>query len=148
MGLFTQAEELSNTPEHETSAGTGDEITPTDNTPGDVDNTPDHTPAGDPIPADGGADSTTTGETTTTIDPLHTQLHTALVKLDGRLANPDDLPFNPDHLTDEAALTQAITDLLATRPGLAARHVTGDVGQGARGGTTGPVDLIELMRRA
>lgn len=147
MGLFTQAEELNNTPEHETNGETGDEITPTDNTPGDVDHTPDHTPAGDAIPADGGADSTPEHETTT-VDPLHTRLHTALVKLDGRLANPDDLPFNPEYLTDEAALTEAITELLATRPGLAARHVTGDVGQGARGGTAGPVDLIELMRRA
>lgn len=148
MGLFTQAEELNNTHEHETNGEIGAEITPTDNTPGDADHTSDHTPAGDPIPADGGTDSTTTGETTTSVDPLHTRLHTALVKLDGRLANPDDLPFNPEYLTDEAALTEAITELLATRPGLAARHVTGDVGQGARGGTTGPVDLIELMRRA
>lgn len=71
-------------------------------------------------------------------------LFTALVKLDGRLADPSDLPFSEEYLTDEAALGSAISDLLERKPGLSARQYLGDIGAGVKGGNSST--LIELMR--
>ena len=71
-------------------------------------------------------------------------LFTALVKLDGRLADPSDLPYSEDYLTDEAALESAISDLLERKPGLAARQYRGNIGAGVKGDS--PTSLIELMR--
>lgn len=85
------------------------------------------------------------------VDPLTTtqkKLHSALVAIDGRLANPEDLPFNADHLESELAMDLAITDFLKSHPTLKKNYVAGDVGQGARGSENKPVDLIELMRNA
>ena len=71
-------------------------------------------------------------------------LFTALVKLDGRLADPSDLPYSEDYLTDEAALESAISDLLERKPGLAARQYRGNIGAGVKGDS--PTSLIEIMR--
>ena len=71
-------------------------------------------------------------------------LFTALVKLDGRLADPSDLPYSEEYLTDEAALESAISDLLERKPGLAARQYRGNIGAGVKGDS--PTSLIELMR--
>lgn len=80
---------------------------------------------------------------------MATRLHAALVARDGRLANPDDLPFNPDHLEDETALTAAITDLIKSRPGLKARTAGGDIGHGNRGTANHkPASLIDMIRGA
>lgn len=80
---------------------------------------------------------------------MATRLHAALVARDGRLANPEDLPFNPDHLEDETALTTAITDLIKSRPGLKARSAGGDIGHGNRGTANHkPLSLIEMIRGA
>lgn len=80
---------------------------------------------------------------------MATRLHAALVARDGRLANPEDLPFNPDHLEDEAALTAAITDLIKSRPGLKARSAGGDIGHGNRGTANHkPLSLIDMIRGA
>ena len=78
----------------------------------------------------------------------NTRLHAALVALDGRLANPADLPFDPAHLADESALKAAISELIEARPGLKKNYVAGDVGQGARGDNKRGADLIELMKMA
>lgn len=80
-------------------------------------------------------------------DALGQRLHEALVKLDGRLADPADLPFDAKHLDDPAALDAAIDALVTAKPGLRARGFTGNVGQGSRG-TKKPtgVNLIDLMR--
>lgn len=81
-------------------------------------------------------------------DELAHKLHTALVKLDGRLADPEDLEFNEDHLEDPDALAEAITDLVTRKPGLKAQQLAGDVGQGKRGSDPKPeVDLISIMRK-
>ena len=85
------------------------------------------------------------------VDPLTTtqkKLHSALVALDGRLANPEDLPFNADHLESDEALETAITAFLESHPTLKKNYIAGDVGQGTRGSDKKPVDLIELMRNA
>lgn len=71
-------------------------------------------------------------------------LFTALVKLDGRLADPSDLPYSDEYLTDEAALESAISDLLERKPGLAARQYRGNIGAGVKGDS--PTSLIDLMR--
>lgn len=79
-------------------------------------------------------------------DALAERLHTALVTTTGRLADPTDLPYDEDHLTDETALNTAIDDLLDRKPHLASRRIVGDIGQGATGTDT-PVDLAGILRR-
>ena len=71
-------------------------------------------------------------------------LFTALVKLDGRLADPSDLPYSEEYLTDEGALESAISDLLERKPGLAARQYRGNIGAGVKGDS--PTSLIDIMR--
>lgn len=78
-------------------------------------------------------------------DDYAARLHTALVAATGRLADPDDLPYDEAHLEDAASLEQAIDDLLTRRPHLASRRVTGTVGQGATD-TGSAVDLAGLLR--
>ena len=78
-------------------------------------------------------------------DELANRLHTALVEATGSLQDPTDLAFNEDHLDDPEALQQAIDELLAAKPHLAARRPRGDVGQGQTG-TSNTVDLAEMLR--
>jgi hypothetical protein len=79
-------------------------------------------------------------------DALGKRLHRELVKATQRLENHDDLPFDAEHLDDADKLTAALDALLADRPYLKARKVTGDAGQGNRGGTAGGVNLLGLLR--
>jgi|SRR5690606_59252 hypothetical protein len=72
-------------------------------------------------------------------------LHQALVSATGRLADPSDLPFSEEHLTDPAALEAAITGLLDEKPHLASRRPRGDVGQGVLTEQTNP-SLGALLR--
>lgn len=78
-------------------------------------------------------------------DDLAARLHTALVAATGRLADPEDLPFDQAHLDDPEALTAAVDALLEAKPHLASRKPTGDIGQGA---TTSPeaFDLLAALR--
>lgn len=74
------------------------------------------------------------------------RLHTALARLDGRLQDPTDLPFDENNL-DEGAMTQAITELLERKPHLRKREVAGDIGAGNRGSARpDPIDLIKVIR--
>jgi hypothetical protein len=79
-------------------------------------------------------------------DALAQRLHTVLVAASGRLADPTDLPFDEEHLTDEAKLTAAIDELLTRKPHLESRTPRGEIGQGARGTTVEPVDLAAMLR--
>jgi hypothetical protein len=79
-------------------------------------------------------------------DDVAQRLHAALVAATGRLADPSDLTFDDEHLTDPEALTTALDDLLTRKPHLASRRVVGDVGQGAGKGDTA-VDLAGMLRR-
>ncbi len=79
-------------------------------------------------------------------DALAERLHVALVAATGRLADPTDLAFSEDHLTDENTLTAALDELLNRKPHLASRKPSGDVGQGAER-TVAAVDLAGLLRR-
>ncbi|MGV0390081.1 hypothetical protein [Corynebacterium phoceense] len=78
---------------------------------------------------------------------LEKRLHAALVAADGRLADPEDLPFDAVHLEDADALKAAITELVERKPGLRARQYSGDVGAGSRAAAAKPSpDLIGLIR--
>ena len=74
------------------------------------------------------------------------RLHTELVKATGRLADPTDMPFNPEHLDDADKLNTAIDDLLHRKPHLASRTPSGDVGQGVTGVNRPSVDLAAILR--
>ena len=75
------------------------------------------------------------------------RLQTALVSLDGRLADPEDLPFDWAYIEDPETLAEAISDLVARKPGLRAQQLAGDAGQGKRGSEKKPAaDLISLIR--
>ena len=74
------------------------------------------------------------------------RLHTALARLDGRLQDATDLPFDENNLDGES-MTQAITELLERKPHLRKREVAGDIGAGNRGSARpDPVDLIKVIR--
>lgn len=78
-------------------------------------------------------------------DDLGRRLHVALVAATGRLADPDDLPYDDAHLDDPEALTAALDALLDRKPHLASRRVSGGIGQGAtEAGSV--VDLAGLLR--
>ncbi|WP_241472644.1 hypothetical protein [Mycolicibacterium neoaurum] len=79
-------------------------------------------------------------------EALGRRLHRELVAATARLENPDDLPFDDDHLDDTTALTAALDALLADRPYLAKRTVTGDAGQGERGNADAPFSLLEALK--
>lgn len=73
-------------------------------------------------------------------DELAAEVWALKVAATGRLADPSDLPYQPD--TDPL---QAIDDLLQTKPHLARRTPRGDVGQGATA-TAPAVSLIDMLR--
>lgn len=75
-------------------------------------------------------------------DDLRHRLHDALVRLDGRLADPTDLAYADEHLDDIAT---AITGLIERKPHLSRRPV-GDVGQGVRSESIAPNDFSDLFR--
>ncbi|KXO98623.1 hypothetical protein [Tsukamurella pseudospumae] len=78
-------------------------------------------------------------------DGLAQRLHTALVAATGKLADPTDLPFDTAHLEDDGVrLAQAIDDLLSSKPHLAARKVSGDVGQGRNSPSS--FSLLDAMK--
>lgn len=80
-------------------------------------------------------------------DTLAERLHTELVRATGKLADPTDLPFSPEHLDDPDALAGAVEDLLARKPHLAARRPSGDIGQGNRGSAPAPFSLLDVLKQ-
>ncbi|MGO3067523.1 hypothetical protein [Corynebacterium casei] len=80
-------------------------------------------------------------------EELEKRLHRSLVAQDGRLADPDDMEFNPEHLDDADALSDAIASLVAKKPGLRAQRLSGDVGAGVREKPKPPTtDLLSIMK--
>lgn len=73
------------------------------------------------------------------------ELFYARVSATGRLADPDDLPFDADLLEDHDALLGAVEELLTRKPHLGSRKPRGDVGQGLSG-SSATVDLAGLLR--
>lgn len=155
MSLTNPADLENNDQEVETLGGTGGESTEEDkvtDTSEEAENSANED-SGNPAedakelpPEEEEVTPVVEGPTEEEVTAVRTKLHTALVTIDGRLANPDDLPYSVDHLESPEALDAAITALIESRPGLRARSVGGDIGQGTRGNNSGSVDLIELMR--
>lgn len=79
-------------------------------------------------------------------DTLAKRLHSELVKASNRLENPDDLPFDAEHLDDADKLTAALDAVLADRPYIAKRVVKGDAGQGNRGSAETGLNLFNLLK--
>lgn len=79
-------------------------------------------------------------------DTYAQRLHTELVRATGRLADPTDLPFDAEHLDDADKLAGAIDELLASKPHLASRRPTGDIGQGDRGPASGSFSLLGMLK--
>lgn len=80
-------------------------------------------------------------------EELEKRLHRSMVAQDGRLADPDDMEFNPEHLDDADALSDAIASLVAKKPGLRAQRLSGDVGAGVREKPKPPTtDLLSIMK--
>ena len=79
-------------------------------------------------------------------DDLARELFTARVAATGRLADPNDLPFDDALLADLPALEAAIDELVAQHPHYAARRPRGDIGQGTTGSDAGTVNLAGLLR--
>lgn len=79
-------------------------------------------------------------------DDYAQRLHTALVAETGRLADPTDLPFDEAHIDDPAALTAAVEELLNSKPHLANRKPTGDIGQGLVSEAADTVNLAGILR--
>lgn len=80
-------------------------------------------------------------------DEYARQLFTARVAATGRLADPNDLPFNTDLVDNLPALEAAIDELLGQHPHYAARTPRGDIGQGVGTVRHDDVDLAALLRR-
>lgn len=102
----------------------------------------------EPVDATEGTDSPVDSDTPEDdVDELKGQILALLVEKDGRLADPADLPFEPEYLKDPEALYQAITDLITRKPGLKARGAHGDVGAGqGNKGAPKPIDLIDIIK--
>lgn len=79
-------------------------------------------------------------------DSLAKRLHTELVRATGRLADPTDLPFDAEHLEGSDKLSLAIDELLESKPHLATRRPTGDIGQGNRGPSTSGFSLLDMLK--
>lgn len=79
-------------------------------------------------------------------DELGHRLHRALVEQTGRLADPADVEFDPEHLDDTEKLTAAIDSLLSAKPHLRSRTPKGDVGQGNRGQAEQPINLLATLK--
>ena len=117
-------------------------------TEGETDPETDPKASEEPVAAAEGTDSPADSDTPEDdVDELKAQILALLIEKDGRLADPADLPFEPEYLKDPEALYQAITDLITRKPGLKARGARGDVGAGqGNKGAPKPIDLIDIIK--
>lgn len=79
-------------------------------------------------------------------DELASALWTERVAALGVLADPDDLPHDPDALHDPDRLRELADELVARKPHLRSRRIRERAGQG-EGDDTGGVSLSSLLRR-
>lgn len=82
------------------------------------------------------------------LDTTLRELFTARVTATAKLADPDDLAYDAELLADEDKLSAAIDELIARKPHLAARKVSGSVGQGISGKSEEPFSLIGRLQRS
>lgn len=68
------------------------------------------------------------------------------VERNGKLADPDDLPYDAELLADDDALDNAIDDLIAKRPHYGKRKINGgSAGQGVTGDKEQPRSLMGIL---
>lgn len=85
-------------------------------------------------------------ETEAERDELAAALWTARVDALGVLADPDDLPFDPDALHDPDRLRELVDELVTTKPHLRSRRIRARAGQG-EGTAPGGVSLAAILNR-
>jgi len=82
-------------------------------------------------------------------DDLSRQLFLAKVAATGKMADPNDVPYSPDLVADDEALTAAIDATLAAHPHYASRRPAPgtNIGQGPQGSPVAPPpSLIDAIR--
>lgn len=79
-------------------------------------------------------------------DELVAELWRARLELDGRLADPDDLPVDPELVDDPDGIRAAVDALLERKPHLRSRRIRERAGQG-EGNPAASVSLAELLAR-
>ncbi|MDM2493487.1 hypothetical protein PP564_13950 [Mycobacteroides abscessus] len=82
----------------------------------------------------------------TRADEVSRRLHTELVRVDGRLADPADLPYDRVHVDNPEALTLAIDELLESKPHFASRVPAGHVGQGEKDAGVS-INIIDELKK-
>lgn len=81
------------------------------------------------------------------VSELEQALYTERVRALDVLADPTDLPYDPEALDDPDALRAAVDELVAKRPHLRRRGVAdGNTGHREQHDSTDPVSLLGLMR--
>lgn len=80
------------------------------------------------------------------VEELSRALFTARVSATGSLSDATDLEYDAELVDNPEKLAEAIDALLASKPYLKARKVSGDVGQGGRGTDATPTDFSALLR--
>lgn len=78
-------------------------------------------------------------------DELAQALWTERVRSLGVLADPADLPYDPEALDDLEQIKAQADELLEAKPHLRTRQITERVGQGERGAEA--ISLVELLQR-
>lgn len=78
-------------------------------------------------------------------DDYAKRLHEALVKADGRLVDPEALPFQAEHLESSEALEEAIGSILEKKPYLSATRFAGPIKQGATK-VSEEVNLLSILQ--
>ncbi|NKZ13658.1 hypothetical protein HGA11_22020 [Mycolicibacterium septicum DSM 44393] len=81
------------------------------------------------------------------LDAVMRELFTAKVSATGKLADPDDLPYDAE-LLDDDKLTAAIDELTTRKPHLAARKASGSVGQGVTSTKDEPFSLLGRLQQS
>ncbi|WIY81387.1 hypothetical protein [Propionimicrobium sp. PCR01-08-3] len=79
-------------------------------------------------------------------EDLAREVFTLRVAATGKLADPNDLPFDETILDDPSRLDAAIDELISQHPHYATRMPHGDIGQGAKQTDGGNVDLAAMLR--
>lgn len=85
-------------------------------------------------------------DTETERDELAAALWVARVDALGVLADPDDLPFDPDALHDPDRLRELADELVTRKPHLRSRRIRERAGQG-EGSAPGGVSLAAILNR-
>ena len=80
-------------------------------------------------------------------EQLARELYRSRVDELGLLADPDDMEYDDELLMDGAALRAAVTELVRSRPHLAARRVRGDIGQHEQPAGAPGQSLGAILRR-